>query len=37
VREAKDRGLHPSWAFAITRQESAFMDDARSGVGASAA
>jgi len=35
VREAKIRGLHPSWAFAITRQESAFMDDARSGVGAS--
>ncbi len=34
VREAKIRGLHPSWAFAITRQESAFMDDARSGVGA---
>jgi soluble lytic murein transglycosylase len=29
------RGLHSSWVFAITRQESAFMDDARSGVGAS--
>lgn len=35
VREAKVRGLHSSWIFAITRQESAFMDDARSGVGAS--
>ncbi|MFK3941693.1 transglycosylase SLT domain-containing protein [Pseudomonas monteilii] len=35
VREAKVRGLHPSWVFAITRQESAFMEDARSGVGAS--
>ena len=35
VREAKLRGLHSSWVFAITRQESAFMDDARSGVGAS--
>lgn len=35
VREAKVRGLHSSWLFAITRQESAFMDDARSGVGAS--
>lgn len=35
VREAKVRGLHSSWVFAITRQESAFMDDARSGVGAS--
>ncbi|EKN45810.1 MULTISPECIES: transglycosylase SLT domain-containing protein [Pseudomonas syringae group] len=35
VREAKIRGLHSSWVFAITRQESAFMDDARSGVGAS--
>ncbi|WP_339532834.1 transglycosylase SLT domain-containing protein [Pseudomonas mucidolens] len=34
VREAKVRGLHSSWVFAITRQESAFMDDARSGVGA---
>lgn len=34
VREAKVRGLHSSWIFAITRQESAFMDDARSGVGA---
>ncbi|RMR01248.1 putative Soluble lytic murein transglycosylase [Pseudomonas savastanoi pv. glycinea] len=35
VREANVRGLHSSWVFAITRQESAFMDDARSGVGAS--
>ncbi len=35
VREAQIRGLHSSWVFAITRQESAFMDDARSGVGAS--
>lgn len=34
VREANNRGIHASWAFAITRQESAFMDDARSGVGA---
>ncbi|MGY4493535.1 transglycosylase SLT domain-containing protein [Pseudomonas sp. TE3610] len=34
VREATNRGIHASWAFAITRQESAFMDDARSGVGA---
>ncbi|WP_213877800.1 transglycosylase SLT domain-containing protein [Pseudomonas sp. dw_358] len=34
VRESATRGIHPSWAFAITRQESAFMDDARSGVGA---
>lgn len=35
VREAKIRGLHSSWVFAITRQESGFMADARSGVGAS--
>jgi soluble lytic murein transglycosylase len=34
IREAGNRGLHSSWLFAITRQESAFMDDARSGVGA---
>ena len=34
VREARLRGLHTSWVFAITRQESAFMDDARSGAGA---
>jgi len=34
TREAKVRGLHSSWVFAITRQESAFMSDAKSGVGA---
>ncbi|AYC33452.1 lytic murein transglycosylase [Pseudomonas cavernae] len=34
VREARNRGLHSSWVFAVTRQESAFMADARSGVGA---
>ncbi|WP_437881186.1 transglycosylase SLT domain-containing protein [Pseudomonas sp. LRF_L74] len=34
VNQAKTRGLHSSWVFAITRQESAFMSDARSGVGA---
>ncbi len=34
VSEAKARGLHSSWVFAITRQESAFMADARSPVGA---
>ncbi|WP_017939236.1 transglycosylase SLT domain-containing protein [Zestomonas thermotolerans] len=33
-REARNRGLHSSWVFAITRQESAFMADARSGAGA---
>ncbi|MHA6493782.1 transglycosylase SLT domain-containing protein [Pseudomonas borbori] len=33
-REAKKRGLHSSWVFAITRQESAFMADAKSPVGA---
>lgn len=33
-REAQTRGLDPSWVFAITRQESAFMADARSHVGA---
>lgn len=32
--QARLRGLHSSWVFAITRQESAFMADARSGVGA---
>ena len=32
--EAKKRGLHSSWVFAVTRQESAFMADARSPVGA---
>ena len=31
---AKTRDLHPSWVFAITRQESGFMADARSHVGA---
>ena len=34
VRAAKARELHPSWVFAVTRQESAFMADARSHVGA---
>lgn len=34
TREAKQRGLHSSWVFAITRQESGFMADARSPVGA---
>jgi soluble lytic murein transglycosylase len=34
IREARQRGLHSSWVFAITRQESGFMADARSGVGA---
>ncbi|SEI95443.1 soluble lytic murein transglycosylase [Azotobacter beijerinckii] len=34
TRAAQSRGLHSSWVFAITRQESAFMNDARSGVGA---
>ncbi len=34
TREARNRGLHSSWVFAITRQESAFMADARSHVGA---
>jgi soluble lytic murein transglycosylase len=34
VREARQRGLHSSWVFAITRQESGFMADAKSGVGA---
>lgn len=35
TRAARSRGLHSSWVFAITRQESAFMSDARSSVGAS--
>lgn len=35
VKAAKTREIHPSWVFAITRQESAFMADARSHVGAS--
>ncbi|WAE50787.1 transglycosylase SLT domain-containing protein [Stutzerimonas frequens] len=34
VQAARTRQIHPSWAFAITRQESAFMSDARSHVGA---
>jgi soluble lytic murein transglycosylase len=34
VKAARAREIHPSWAFAITRQESAFMADARSHVGA---
>lgn len=34
VAEAKTRGLHSSWIFAITRQESAFMTEAQSHVGA---
>jgi len=34
TQQAKLRGLHSSWVFAITRQESAFMADARSPVGA---
>ncbi|MFP6849321.1 MAG: transglycosylase SLT domain-containing protein [Pseudomonas sp.] len=34
VREARNRDIHSSWIFAITRQESAFMADAKSGVGA---
>lgn len=34
VNAAKAREIHPSWVFAITRQESAFMVDARSHVGA---
>ncbi|MHB0820688.1 transglycosylase SLT domain-containing protein [Stutzerimonas stutzeri] len=34
LNAAKARDIHPSWVFAITRQESAFMADARSHVGA---
>ncbi len=34
LNAAKAREIHPSWVFAITRQESAFMADARSHVGA---
>ena len=34
VQAARAREIHPSWAFAVTRQESAFMADARSHVGA---
>lgn len=35
IQASRTREIHPSWAFAITRQESAFMTDARSHVGAS--
>jgi soluble lytic murein transglycosylase len=34
TRAAKNRSLQSSWVYAITRQESAFMSDASSGVGA---
>ena len=34
VREARARGLHSSWVYAITRQESAFMPTIRSHAGA---
>lgn len=34
VTEAKNRGLQSSWMFAVTRQESAFMIQAKSHVGA---
>ena len=34
VAESKTRGIHSSWAFAVTRQESAFMIQAKSHVGA---
>lgn len=34
VAEAKNRGLQSSWMFAVTRQESAFMIQAKSHVGA---
>lgn len=34
VREAKAQGLHSSWVYAITRQESAFMPTIRSHAGA---
>lgn len=34
VAEARNRGLHSSWMFAVTRQESAFMIQAKSHVGA---
>lgn len=34
VAESKVRGIHSSWAFAVTRQESAFMIQAKSHVGA---
>lgn len=35
TQAARRRDIHPSWVFAITRQESAFMADARSHAGAS--
>ena len=34
VSASRNRNIHSSWAFAITRQESVFMTDARSGSGA---
>ncbi len=34
TRAARERGINSTWVFAITRQESAFMADARSHVGA---
>ena len=34
VRTAQQRGVESSWVYAITRQESGFMDDARSHAGA---
>lgn len=34
LRSAEQRGLESSWVYAITRQESGFMDDARSHAGA---
>ncbi len=34
IAEAKTRGVHSSWVFAVTRQESAFMIQAESHVGA---
>jgi soluble lytic murein transglycosylase len=34
VGSARQRGLESSWVYAITRQESGFMDDARSHAGA---
>ena len=35
VRHSRAREINPSWAYAITRQESAFMMEAQSHVGAS--
>ncbi|MBI2379263.1 MAG: transglycosylase SLT domain-containing protein [Gammaproteobacteria bacterium] len=34
VRESRKQAIDPAWAYAITRQESAFIPEARSGVGA---